>query len=168
MLETTSAVLGVTATIAAATPAAPAARTVSCGGSYERAVACAVNEERRHHGLGALSLERALGEAAGRHSADMVRRGYFSHRSPSGAGPADRARRAGYPRRRTRWSVGEALAWGTGRLGSATAVVRGWMGSPKHRSIILMRGVEHVGVGAARGVPQGGSGRTVTLMVGVR
>ena len=168
MLRTTPAAIGIAASVAAAAPAAAPARTVSCSSSYAHAVACTVNDQRAAHGLSRLRLHGALGRAAGRHSADMVGRRYFSHRSPSGAGPADRARAAGYPRRRARWTVGEALAWGTGRLGSAQAIVRGWMASPAHRAVVLMRGADHVGVGAASGLPHGGGGVTVTLLVGSR
>ena len=48
-----------------------------------------------------------------RHAADMGRRHYFAHVSPSGKSPLSRARAAGW-----RGGVGEVIAWGCGTLSS--------------------------------------------------
>ena len=136
--------------------------------NYERTVVCLVNDERRDHGLRALDVSLRLRYAADHHAADMVERGYFSHRSPGGAGPADRARRAGYGSSARRWSVGEALAYGTGRLSTPSRIVAAWMHSPGHRAVVLYASAQDIGVGAVAGTPRGRGGVTVALEVGRR
>jgi uncharacterized protein YkwD len=54
--------------------------------------------------------------------------------------------------------VGEDLAWGTGRLSRARAIVRMWLASPSHRANLLHPGYRMVGVGALRGTFDGCSG----------
>ena len=146
------------------------ARSSPCSDAptYERTVVCLVNAERRAHGRRGLDLSRRLAYAADRHAADMVARRYFSHRGAGGSGPADRARSSGYASRTGRWTVGEALAYGTGRLGAPRRIVRAWMRSPGHRAVVLYAPAEHIGVGAVAGTPSGGRGVTVALEVGRR
>jgi uncharacterized protein YkwD len=114
------------------------------------AVLCLVNGERARHGRGALAADGRLMRAAGRHAADMARRHYFGHVSPSGWGPLQRARAAGW-----HGSVGEAIAWGCGSLSTPRATVRAWMASAPHRAIMLGRG-SSVGVGYKRARGCGG------------
>ena len=135
------------------------------------AVVCLVNAERARHGLRALRGDGDLRRAAGRHSRNMVRRGFFSHVTPSGAGLSDRLRRSGYiDGKRTR-HVGEALAWGTGMPATPNVIVAGWIASPQHHRILLGRDFREVGVGVAMGTPQASSGGrggvTYTLNTGV-
>ena len=69
------------------------------------------------------------------------------------------------------WSVGETLAWGRAKGASPRRIVRGWMHSAAHRSIILRRGFRHVGVGVAAGSPVPGldhRAATVTAVFGFR
>ena len=63
-----------------------------------------LNQQRAAHGLKPLRVDLKLTRAAAAHTADMLRRGYFSHNGPQGAWePAHRAlREAEYPRRDTR------------------------------------------------------------------
>jgi uncharacterized protein YkwD len=68
-----------------------------------------------------------------------VDRDYFSHTSPDGQGPGDRAAAAGYPR----WS-GENIAAG---YPTPAAVVEGWMNSAGHRANILNCQSKATGVG---------------------
>ena len=70
----------------------------SDGDSDEAAAAthCLVNAERTSRGLRALRRDAQLAQAARRHSADMVRRDFFAHVSPSGETLKDRVRAAGY------------------------------------------------------------------------
>jgi uncharacterized protein YkwD len=118
------------------------ARPGHAGGARMRsAVLCLVNRVRARHGRRGLAADGRLMRAAARHAADMARRHYFSHVSPSGSGPAQRARAAGW-----RGGVGEAIAWGCGALSSPRATVRAWMASPPHRAI-LVGGRHAVGVG---------------------
>jgi uncharacterized protein YkwD len=118
-----------------------------------RSTLCLLNHARGRHGLPKLHLSRKLGRAARGHSADMARRGYFSHNSRSGASFLDRIRRAGYLRRARRWYVGENIAWGTGHLATPRAIVRAWMDSSGHRANILNRRFRHIGVGITYNAP---------------
>ena len=97
------------------------------------------NLERAKAGCGALRVDSRLAAAAQAHSADMVDRDYFSHTSPDGTGPGDRATAAGYPS----WS-GENIAAG---YPTAAAVVEGWMNSAGHRANILNCQSKATGVG---------------------
>ena len=67
-------------------------------------------DPRRTRACVRCAADRDLGEAARRHAADMVRRGYFSHVSPGGRDMGDRLRRAGYGNGDS-WRAGENLAW---------------------------------------------------------
>jgi uncharacterized protein YkwD len=171
------ATAGLAAVAATVTPAPGDAQARQCADRsvpYQRApaavraaIACEVDRVRVSKGLRWLRDNRRLKIAANRHSADMVRRRYFSHHTPSGTSPADRARRTGYLRSGCSWTIGEVLAWGTARRSTAASTVRAWLRSPGHRSVILSRGYADGGVGTRAGTPAGhSSGVTVTMVVG--
>jgi uncharacterized protein YkwD len=102
--------------------------------TLRRALVCLVNGQRARAGKGALGVNSRLALAAGRHAADMARRGYFNHTSPSGRGPMARARAVGW-----RGSIGEVLAQGCNALTTPAAAVAAWLASPPHRSVLLGR-----------------------------
>jgi len=136
-----------------------------------RATLCLLNKQRGAHHMGRLRLSKGLGVAARGHSAEMARVHYFSHSSLSGASFLDRIRRAGYLRRAHRWSVGENIAWGTGRLSTPRSIVSAWMHSPGHRANILQRNFRQIGIGISAGAPvraASGSGATYTTDFGMR
>lgn len=66
------------------------------------------NRERGRAGLPPLATDPLLAGAAQAHSADMVARAFYSHTSPEGTQPWDRAAAAGARRR----SIGENIACG--------------------------------------------------------
>jgi uncharacterized protein YkwD len=143
----------------AASAGAPDADAASCKTGRDgvplaapSATLCLINRERRARGLVPLSGNARLVRAAGRHAADMVRRGYFSHVSPEGQTFVDRLRGAGYLGR-CAWSVGETLAWGSGTESSPRSRVQAWMHSPPHRAVLLGRSFREAGIGAVGGVP---------------
>jgi uncharacterized protein YkwD len=109
-----------------------------------RAMLCLVNRARMSADLSPFRAERHLARAASRHAADMGRRHYFAHVSPSGETALSRARAAGW-----RGGVGEVIAWGCGSLLTPRATVRAWLNSPPHRSIIL-GSARAAGVGVKR------------------
>lgn len=115
-----------------APPAAPS-------GGITAEVTRLTNVERAKAGCGALRTDSRLAAAALAHSRDMVDRDYFSHSSPDGKGPGDRATAAGYQR----WS-GENIAAG---YPTAAAVVQGWMNSAGHKANILNCQSKATGVG---------------------
>jgi uncharacterized protein YkwD len=147
--------------------AAPSARTLHRAAG---AIVCLVNADRARHGLRALRRDGDLRHAAGRHSRNMVRRGFFSHVSPAGAGLSDRLRRSGYIHGKWAGHVGEALAAGTGTPSTPSVIVAAWIASPTHHRILLGRDFRDVGVGVAAGTPQPSTGErggvTYTLDTG--
>ncbi|MFI6559662.1 CAP domain-containing protein [Streptomyces sp. NPDC050534] len=102
------------------------------------------NRERARAGLPALAADALLTTAAQAHSADMVARAFYSHTSPDGSRPWDRAAAAGARRH----SIGENIACGQR---SPAEVVDGWMNSPGHRANILKPDFTHIGIGLAGG-----------------
>jgi uncharacterized protein YkwD/stress response protein SCP2 len=106
------------------------------------------NAERARAGLPALAVDPLLAAAAQAHSTDMVARAFYSHTSPDGSQPWDRAAAAG-SRRRT---IGENIACGQR---SPAQVVEGWMNSPGHRANILKPAFTHIGIGLAGGGQMG-------------
>jgi uncharacterized protein YkwD len=113
-------------------------------GVLRSAVLCLINQQRARDGRSAFSPERHLARAASRHAADMGRRHYFAHVSPSGKSPAARARAAGW-----HGNVGEIIAWGCGTRATPRATIRAWLHSPPHRAIMLGGG-RVAGVGVKR------------------
>src|SRR5215208_2775571 len=111
-----------------------------------RATLCELNAERSHRGLRRLRLNRHLAAAARAHSRAMSRRHFFSHDSLNGASFIDRIRRTGYLRGARSWTVGENIAYGSGRLSTPRAIGRAWMNSPGHRANILSRSFRSIGI----------------------
>ncbi len=128
------------------TPAAPApaARTAAPAASGSEATVLAlVNEARAAAGCGAVRADPALAAVARAHSADMRDRDYFSHDTPEGLSPFDRAEAAGITSARA-----ENIAAGQR---DAAAVMDAWMNSPGHRANILNCSLSTLGVGVAEG-----------------
>jgi uncharacterized protein YkwD len=112
------------------------------------AVLCLINQEREHHGEGALAPNAKLTRAAQAHSRDMANEDYFSHIAPNGETPLDRMRVSGYlPNSQDGYVVGENIAWGTMWLATPQSIVSAWMASPGHRANILDGAFRDTGVG---------------------
>jgi len=118
----------------------------------ESEVVALVNQARTGLGLPPLDRNDTLDRVARAHSDDMLRRGYFDHRSPDGTTPVGRLANVGFlvPR------AGENIAFAPD-LGSAHS---GLMASPSHRANILSQEFSRVGVG----VVFGADGLMVTQM----
>ena len=102
-----------------------------------------VNEERAKEHLNPLAADTSLRRVARLHSADMFRRGYFSHYTPEGWSPFDRIRKAKVP---FRWA-GENLALAP----TLDIAHNGLMNSPGHRANILRNQFGRVGIGVLQG-----------------
>jgi len=148
------------------TALAPSAATLP---AVRAALLCLHNRDRAARGLPPLRENARLRAAAVAHARDMVRDGYFAHERPGGADMATRILDAGYGRHRAS-SLGENIAWGTGRLATAAEIHRAWMASPGHRANILQRQFREVGIGIALGVPVAGrdDGATYAADFGAR
>jgi uncharacterized protein YkwD len=127
--------------------AADAASTTSLTRA-ESSLLSAMNSARAAHGLRPLRADGRLERAARGHSSYMLRTGTFAH-----GAFARRIRRVGVRAPR----IGENLAWSSGSLTAARAIVSMWLASPEHRANLLHPGYRFVGVGALRGAFAGQS-----------
>lgn len=109
----------------------------------EGAMVDLVNSERRKLGLSALSYDEKLTTIARNHSADMLKRGYFSHYSPEGETVVDRARKTGINYQ----VIGENLAYAP----TLELAHKGLMNSPGHRANILSADYRKIGGGIMDG-----------------
>lgn len=98
------------------------------------------NQQRAANGLGSLSLNDTLSQAAQAKAADMAASDYWSHNSPSGATPWTFIGAAGYSYQ----TAGENLAYG---FTSSSDTITGWMNSAGHRANILNTSFSEVGFG---------------------
>jgi uncharacterized protein YkwD len=142
-------------------------------GQVTAATLCLLNVERTTRGRAPLTSNGQLAKAAQAYSARMVRLQFFDHVCPQGTTPNSRVRAGtSYLRGRTRsWSLGENIAWGSGKLATPDAIVRSWMRSSGHRRNILDGGFRNIGIGVASGAPddvQGQPAATYTTDFGSR
>lgn len=98
-----------------------------------------VNKERTSRGLKALTFNVKLREVARKHSADMFKRGYFSHYSPEGKTVADRAEESNVDF----LIIGENLAYAP----ALELAHKGLMNSEGHRANILSKDYGKIGIG---------------------
>lgn len=109
----------------------------------EREMVELVNRERVKTGLEELVFDSKLRDIGRGHSADMFKRGYFSHYSPEGETVADRAAKAGVDF----LVIGENLAFAP----SLESAHRGLMNSEGHRANILSTDYHKIGIGVMDG-----------------
>jgi uncharacterized protein YkwD len=117
----------------------------------EQAIVNAVNQVRIANGLGALTVNPKLVEAAQFHAVDMAQFKTMAHDLPGSLLPglADRAAFVGY----NYSTLGENIAVG---YADTAPVMNAWMNSPGHRANILGADYTEIGVGIAvdsNGVP---------------
>jgi uncharacterized protein YkwD len=129
---------------------------------WARALVCVQNEARAAQGLKPLKRSRTLARAAQAHAADMVRKQFFSHESPT-RGSLDRR----MERLRYAGESAENVAVGTLTPGS---LVELFLASPGHRENLLLARQRFVGVGLVDANPVGirRPGATVDVIFGTR
>jgi len=110
------------------------------------------NNTRKNHDLRPLCVHPKLQKAARAHSANMIRRDFFSH-----GDVGRRLENYGYNWR----TYGENIAWGSGDRGAPGSIFRGWMNSSGHRKNILTRSFREVGIGTASGTYKDYRGATM-------
>jgi uncharacterized protein YkwD len=120
----------------------------------EEALECLINRERAAKGLTPYTYNEDLREAGRLHSQDMNRRNYFSHYSPEGTRPSQRARQAGYLAGIRHWRVAENLGWGVGQHATPRDVLKAWKKSRFHRPHLFDEELRDFALGVARGVPR--------------
>jgi uncharacterized protein YkwD len=111
-----------------------------------------MNRIRVQHGLRPLRFDTRLERAARYHSREMLGTDVFSH--------------GAFAHRMAAFAVrghvaGENLAWGTGGLSTARAIVAAWLASPEHRANLLRPSFTRAGVGDLVGSFQGYAGAHV-------
>ena len=126
------------------------------------AVVCAVNKQRRKHGLHALNTKHSLRKAGKRHSKYMERHHCFAHQCAGEPDLVGRVSHTSYLPCNCTWRLGETLAWGDKGQGTPRAIVDAWMHSPEHRHILLDRRLKQVGVGLVWGSPSNPGARAAT------
>jgi uncharacterized protein YkwD len=150
-------------------PGATATPAQLSRGEMRSATLCLLNKQRARHGRSTLHSNHALAKAATRHSADMVRRDYFSHYTPGGGSIQTRIGGSGYLAGAHSYLYGEVIGGGTSSGGSPKHVVQAWMHSAPHRAAILTGGFRDLGIGAVHGFPgMGKLGATFTVDFGAR
>jgi uncharacterized protein YkwD len=117
------------------------------------------NQERAGSGLGALTYNAQLTQAAQAKAQDMFAQDYWSHYNPQGNGPAYFMSNAGY----SYSAGGENLAKD---FNTSAGVVNAWMNSAGHRANILKGSYIHTGVAVVNGNFQGTSTTIVVAMYG--
>jgi uncharacterized protein YkwD len=171
---------------------APASLSVSCPNAdlqpnssnldlIKAAVLCLINQQRAMNGVGALTTNSLLEQAAQHHTDDEINNNYFGHTSPTGETSDSRVIATGYGGPGQHYEIGENLAFGTfdptdpnpADDGSTpNAIVASWMASATHRANILKADFEETGFGIEASVPgvvSGGQpGATYTEEFGVR
>lgn len=142
----------------ATVPTSPAMRQAAAD-----AVLCLINAERAQRALAPVRSSSLLTKAAMSHAGDMVRRGYFSHETPSGQDLRARVVRTGYLRGARRPMLGETIAWGADAYAAPKQLVADLMRSAAHKAIVLDRRFRDIGVGLTLGAPVDGMGQGATL-----
>lgn len=131
--------------------------------TQEDALRCLIDHARS----ASTKSNRALERAAGRKVGDIFDCG-FSH-TACGRSFDTYAKRYGYASGTSGWKLGENLAWGKRKRGSARQVLKAWLGSPPHRETLLNGSFEHVGIGLKRGHFNGSAQSAVwVLEIGCR
>lgn len=114
-----------------------------------------INQARRAHGVRPLRYSHSLGHSSARFAHHLMAIDYFGHASRIHA-----SRRFS--------ALGECLARQSGWRLRRSRVVRGWMGSPVHRMILLSRRFNRVGAAPARGIFRGRRATIWVVQVGRR
>jgi len=110
-----------------------------------RAMRCLINWARRHAGQPALRRSPELDRSAAMRANDIRRCQDFSH-TPCGEAFIVVFQLVGYPLA----SVGENLAWGQGRLGTARSAMASWLASPEHRQNLFSASWRDLGLARVR------------------
>lgn len=123
-----------------------------------RALGCLINWARRHGGQPTLRRSPELDRSAALRAGEIRHCQDFSH-TPCGEPFIAVFQLVGYPLA----SVGENLAWGQGRLGTARTAMASWLASPEHRQILFGANWREFGLARVRASLFGRS--NVTLWV---
>jgi uncharacterized protein YkwD len=140
--------------------------------AIDAATLCLINRARTAHHIPPLRSNRDLGSVAASQVATMVCWNYFADVRPTGQTPLALVFATRYPANTAGVSVGQNIAWGTGRYATPARVVAAWMASAPHRMVMLDGGYRDAGVAATARVPsvmeRGQRGATYAIEFGLR
>ena len=119
------------------------------------------NEQREGKGLGALTLNDDLSQAAKAKADDMFEHDYWAHVSPQGVDPWYFFSQAGYDY----YYAGENLAK---NFSDSRSVVKAWMNSPSHRDNLLNTNYDEIGFAVVNGELDGYETTLVVQLFGKR
>lgn len=106
-----------------------------------------LNRERRKRGVRGLRLSPRLAVVARNHTLDQLRTDRLDHTSSDGTPAALRIRRVVRAR-----ASGETIAFASRGTGSgARTIVRMWLRSPAHASVLLSPRFRRIGIGRQKG-----------------
>jgi len=108
-----------------------------------------LNNVRIENHLKPLRYSKSLFVAADRHSKDMLKKGYFRHRSLDGTKFWERIQKY-YPFTKRRWKVGEVI-FIKYQKPNAEEIVQAWLNSLYHKKVILLENWKQMGVGLSYG-----------------
>lgn len=117
------------------------------------------NAQRSGSGLGILSYNDLLSQAAVAKAQNMFSEGYWAHTSPSGKQPWDFIKTAGYSYK----IAGENLARD---FDSTDPMMKAWMNSPTHRANIMNPRYKEIGIAVVDGHLNGVETTLVVQMFG--
>jgi uncharacterized protein YkwD len=104
------------------------------------------------HHVRALRPNAQLGAVASSQVSSMLHRDWFADVRPGGQTPMALVIVTSYARAAS-ISVGQNIAWGTGRYSTPAQIVAAWMASPAHRAIMLSGEYRDAGAAAAPQLP---------------
>ncbi len=125
------------------------------------AIIALTNAKRAENGLPPVANNESLASAASGKAANMLSENYWSHNSPSGKTPWSFITASGY----RYLYAGENLARDFSDAGS---LVSAWMDSPSHKSNLLDKNFNEIGVAVTWGNLTGREGTLVVQMFGTR
>ena len=111
-------------------------------------VARLTNKERSENSLGSLKYNTVLAKAAQMKAEDMAKRGYFSHKDPTGLPPWKWLDQVGY----NYTYAGENLGL---NFIESNELIEAWMNSSLHRLNLLNKNYTEIGIGVASGIYDG-------------
>jgi uncharacterized protein YkwD len=108
------------------------------------------NDARRQNGLAPLANDSALVALARAHSADMLKKKYFSHKDLSGCNSTCRMNKSGYNWTRMGENIHMMSGYNMSVSDTARKIVNDWMNSPSHKANILNKYFTNGGIGVAQ------------------
>lgn len=121
----------------------------------EQAILEAINERRGEAGVRPVAMAASQRAIAREHSTDMLERGYYNHTAPDGQTFLPSCRPTAEVIMKAELDIGEHER-------NAKHVADSWMGSNRHREILLQPNWNRIGVGVALNIGGGDGDGYVT------